>query len=356
MNSRERILAAIHLQQADRVPCSPHLAPATVLNMPAEEWRALLEETDVTMSVSALGDTQIFGGQALIDNTRTGRDGDTITTNIETPQGLLRSRQVRTPETSWLAEHMFKSLQDVDKALSIPYSPPAFDVTGYKEWVERIGDQGFVALGMPSAFRFCLDFFGSQELYLMMADDPDLVERLVATMNERLALYIEACCEKGVRSFWMGGSEHCGPGVVHPRLFRRMITPYDKRIVGIIHDYGGVVNLHTHGKLKDILDDILEIGVDVMSPIETGLRGDVTLAEVKARVGDRICLKGNLDDMAYLALEPADAVRAAAEDCIAQAAAGGGYILSGTDAGIYSSRWVESFLVMAEVAREHGYT
>jgi hypothetical protein len=31
-----------------------------------------------------------------------------------------------------------------------------------------------------------------------------------------------------------------------------------------------------------------------MSPIETGLRGDVTLAEVKARVGDRVCLKGNL--------------------------------------------------------------
>jgi hypothetical protein len=356
MNSRDRILAAIHLQEPDRVPCSPHLSPATVLNMPAEEWHTLLEGTDVTMSVGALGDAQIFGGQALIDHTRTWRDGDVITTEIETPKGLLRSRHVHTPETHWVAEHMFKSLEDVDRVLSIPYTPPAFDVTEYDEWVERIGDQGFVALSMPSAFRFCLDFFGSQTLYLMMADDPDLVERLVSTMNERLALYIGACCQKGVRSFWMGGSEHCGPGVVHPRTFRRMVTPYDRRIVGIIHDYGGVVNYHTHGKLKDILDDILEIGVDVMSPIETGLRGDVTLAEVKARVGDRICLKGNLDDMAYLALEPADVVRMAAEECIAQAAAGGGYILSGTDAGIYSSHWVESFLVMAQVARGHPYT
>ena len=52
---------------------------------------------------------------------------------------------------------------------------------------------------------------------------------------------------------------------------------------------------------------------------------------------------------------PKDVVRAAAEDCIAQAAEGGGYILSGTDAGIYSSHWVESFLVMAEVARTHTY-
>ena len=355
MSSRERILTAIHLQEPDRVPCSPHLAPATILNMPAEEWRALLEQTDVTLSVSALGDTQIFGGQALIDNTRTVREADAIVTEIETPKGLLRSRQVRTEETRWVAEHMFKSVEDVDKVLSIPYTPPAFEVSEYEGWVERIGDQGFVALGMPSAFRFCLGFFGSQELYLMMADDADLVERLVATMNERLATYIETCCKKGVRSFWMGGSEHCGPGVVHPRTFRRMVTPYDKRIVSLMHDHGGVVNLHTHGKLKDILEDIAEIGVDVMSPIETGLRGDVTLAEVKARVGERICLKGNLDDMAFLALAPADEVRRAAEDCLAQAAEGGGYILSGTDAGIYRPEWVASFLVMAEVARGYWY-
>ena len=122
--------------------------------------------------------------------------------------------------------------------------------------------------------------------------------------------------------------------------------------MSIIHEYGGIVNYHTHGKLKDILDDIAEIGVDVMSPIETGLRGDVTLAEVKARIGDRVCLKGNLDDMAFLALEPEATVRAAAADRIAQAAAGGGYILSGTDANVYSPEWVESFLTMAEVAKK----
>jgi uroporphyrinogen decarboxylase len=188
-----------------------------------------------------------------------------------------------------------------------------------------------------------------------MADDADLIEQLVATMNERLAIYVEECCVKGVRSFWMGGSEHCGPGVVHPKSFKRMVTPYDARIVRIIHECDGIVNYHTHGKLGDILDDIAEIGVDVMSPIESGLRGDVTLAEVKARIGDRVCLKGNLDDMAFLALASREEVRAAAQDCIAQAAEGGGYILSGTDAGIYSPEWVQSFLVMAEVAASHCY-
>jgi hypothetical protein len=356
MNAHDRLLAAIRRQPTDRVPCAPHVSPAIARSMPADEWQALLDHTDVTMSVGALADTQIFGGQYLLDHTTVRRDGDTTSTEIETPQGLLRTRQVRTRDASWVEEHLVKDVHDVERLLSIPYSPPAFDVDTYWAWEAELGEQGLVALGMPSAFRFCLGVLGSQPLYTLIADDLELVERLVATMNERLAAYVEACCEKGVRSFWMGGSEHCGPGVVHPRLFRRLITAYDTRIVAIMHDHDALVNYHTHGKLHDILDEIAAIGVDVLSPIETGLRGDVTLAEVKQRVGDRICLKGNLDDMAFLALASPDEVRAAAEDCLAQAAEGGGYILSGTDAGIYRPEWVESFLVMAEVARGCRYS
>lgn len=355
MNSRERILAATRLQEPDCVPCSPHVGPAMVEQMTAEEWHALSAKTDVTMSVGALGDAQIYGGQYWLDHSVVAHEGNLIITRVETPRGVLTTRQVLTREASWVAEHCYKMPEDVDKLLSVPYHRPSFEVTAYRAWEERLGEEGLVALGIPSAFRFCLGFFGSEMLYLAIADQPDLVEHLVATMNERLALYVQTCCWKGVRSFWMGGSEHCGPGVVHPRVFRRMVTPYDKRIVEIIHDHSGIVNYHTHGKLDDILDQIIEMGVDVMSPIETGLRGDVTLAEVKARVGDRVCLKGNLDDMAFLAQALPGEVRAAAEDCIAQAASGGGYILSGTDAGIYDPRWVQSFLVMADVARAHGY-
>jgi hypothetical protein len=326
-----------------------------VAQMAPEEWEALLTRTDVTMSVGGLSDEQIFGGQYWLDHSAVRREDGATTICIETPKGMLRTRRVATPETSWVAEHYYTTPADVERLWSVPYDLPAFDVAAYQQWKERVGEEGFVALGVPSAFRFCLGFFGSQQLYLAIADQPDLVERLVATMNERLARYVAACCQKGVRSYWMGGSEHCGPGVVHPRTFRRMITPYDKRIVDLIHEHGGIVNYHTHGKLHDILEEIAEIGVDVMSPIETGLRGDVTLTEVKARVGDRICLKGNLDDLAFLAQAGPEAVRAAAGACIAQAAAGGGYILSGTDAGIYSPQWVERFLLMAEVAQRHPY-
>lgn len=355
MNSKERLQAAIRLETPDRVPCAPHIAPRLVDQMTPQEWHDLLTQTDVTMTVGALGDAEIFGGAYWQRHRQVTQQGNEIITRVETPAGWLTQRTVKTTEANWRADTFFQDRADIEKVLSIPYEPPTFDLSPYWEWTEKLGDQGTIDLSMPSAFRFCLGFFGPQNLYYMIADEIDLIERLVATMNERLAGYISACCQQGIPSFWMGGTEHCGPGVVRPTCFKRLITPYDKRIVAIMHEHGATVNLHTHGKLKDILDDIAEIGVDVMSPIETGLRGDVTLAEVKARVGDRICLKGNLDDMAFLALASEAEVRAAAEDAIQQAAAGGGYILSGTDANVYHPHWVENFLVMAEIAAQHTY-
>jgi len=355
MKSQERLLAAIQLKEPDHVPCAPFLSPQVVAQMSSTEWQRMLKETDVTMSVSILGDLAVFGGQYYIDHVSTVREGNVSITRIETPEGPLEMRQVQTPEATWTAEYMGKDERDVKRLFSIPYEPPSFDTKVYDGWRERVGNEGLVALGICSPFRLCLGFFGSEGLYLRLADEPGAIERLVAIMCERTEVYVRAACEKGIRHFWMGGSEHCGPGVVSPRYFRRMVTPFDKRIVDIIHEYGGTVNQHMHGKMRAVLDEIVEIGCDVISPIETGLRGDVTLAEVKARIGDRICLKGNLDDMAFIAQASPEEISEAAEDAIAQAAEGGGYMLSGTDAGVYHPRWVHNFLVMARVARAHPY-
>lgn len=355
MTSKRRLLTTIQNDEADRVPVGPHVPPSMVQQMSNEEWQALRQRTDVTMSVSALSDVEIFCGAARKRVRRIERQGDTLKETIRTPKGTLRADRRVTRDASWTTEYLVKTGEDVEKLLSIPYAPPDPDVTVYHEWVNRLGEDGLVALGMPSPFRLALGVFGSQNLYVQMADDIGVIEQIVSAFAPRVQDYVERCCENGVRAFWMGGSEHCGPGVVNPRIFGRLVTRYDKDIVRVIHEHGAIVNYHTHGKLRDILDDIAEIGVDIMSPIETGLRGDVTLAEVKERVGDQICLKGNLDDMAFLMVEDESVIREAAQRCIDAAADGGGYILSGTDAGIYRPEWVEAFLVLAEVARENPY-
>ncbi|MFP3895286.1 MAG: uroporphyrinogen decarboxylase family protein [Anaerolineales bacterium] len=355
MTSRKRLLMAIQHQEADRVPVAPHISPAMVEQMSDEEWHTFLQHTDITLSVGALSDIEIFCGAARKRIRHIERQEDTLKETIRTPKGTLTAERRITRDASWTTEYLVKTKKDVEKLLSIPYVPPNPEPTAYHEWTERIDKEGLVALAMPSPFRLALGVLGSQNLYMQMAEDVGVVEEIVAAFAPRVEDFVERCCEKGVKSFWMGGSEHCGPGVVHPHTFTQLVTRYDKGIVRLMHDHDALVNYHTHGKLRAILDDIAEIGIDIMSPIETGLRGDVTLAEVKEKVGDRICLKGNLDDMAFLMIEDEKTIRKAAQRCIDAAAEGGGYILSGTDAGIYRPAWIKAFLVLSEVAQENPY-
>ncbi len=355
MNSRARLLTTISGGTPDRLPCAPQLGVDMAMVMPPAEWDALRTACDVTPTISILGDPEVFGGQWYVDRKRVTRTGDDTIIEIDTPKGKLRSVHHATPEATWTAEHLFKDTGDIERMLSIPYEPPAVDASRYFAWEERLGDDGLLALGVCSSFRFIYGALGSQAIYELIADDVDLVEQVIAETGRRLMIYLERCLDAEVRSFWMGGSEHCGPGVVHPRFFRRLVVPYDTPAVALIHARGGIVNYHQHGRLKDILDDIAEIGPDVLSPVETGLRGDVTLAEAKARLGGRVCLKGNLDDMAFLALATEEEVREAARDCVRQAAEGGGYILAPCH-NIQAVGPAENVVAMYEAGYEYGWT
>jgi hypothetical protein len=54
--------------------------------------------------------------------------------------------------------------------------------------------------------------------------------------------------------------------------------------------------LHCHGRLKDLLDFFGELGADVLEPVEVlpAKTADVTMTEVKEKLGDKMCLAGGL--------------------------------------------------------------
>jgi uroporphyrinogen-III decarboxylase len=66
-------------------------------------------------------------------------------------------------------------------------------------------------------------------------------------------------------------------------------------MVEMIHRYGGYARLHSHGRLKDILDRICATGCDGLDPIEPPHQGDVELAYVRERYGRQLVLFGNLE-------------------------------------------------------------
>ena len=62
-----------------------------------------------------------------------------------------------------------------------------------------------------------------------------------------------------------------------------------------IQRYGGYARIHSHGNLRAILDDIVDMGPDGLDPIEPPPQGDVELAYVRQKYGRHLVLFGNLE-------------------------------------------------------------
>jgi len=66
-------------------------------------------------------------------------------------------------------------------------------------------------------------------------------------------------------------------------------------MIEVIHKHGGYARIHSHGKLRAILDDIVAMGADGLDPIEPPPQGDVELAYVRQIYGKNMVLFGNLE-------------------------------------------------------------
>ena len=81
--------------------------------------------------------------------------------------------------------------------------------------------------------------------------------------------------------------------------------------------------------------------------------GDIDLAEAKQMIGDRVCLKGNIDIVYVIKNGTPDMVRSSVRKAIEDAASGGGFILSTSDS-IRDASPRENVLAYFQTARESG--
>jgi uroporphyrinogen-III decarboxylase len=66
-------------------------------------------------------------------------------------------------------------------------------------------------------------------------------------------------------------------------------------MVDAIQLEGGFARIHSHGNLRDILDDIVATGCIGLDPIEPPPQGDVELSYVREKYGEQLVLFGNLE-------------------------------------------------------------
>ena len=95
--------------------------------------------------------------------------------------------------------------------------------------------------------------------------------------------------------FWFGGSEQATPPMMSPRMYDALVAKYDGPLFELVHQHDCYVHVHCHGKISGILDRLVELGVDLLNPVEPPPQGDIEMGEAKRRVDGRITLMGNIE-------------------------------------------------------------
>jgi uroporphyrinogen decarboxylase len=115
--------------------------------------------------------------------------------------------------------------------------------------------------------------------------------------------------------------------VFSPALFRQMIRPCVERIISCIREIRPEIKimLHSDGAVSKLLPDFIEIGVDVLHPLEPvpGL----CPAQIKKEYGNAISFLGGID-ISHAMLGSIEDVRNDVDRCMRDLAPGGGYILA----------------------------
>ena len=182
----------------------------------------------------------------------------------------------------------------------------------------------------PCVFEMYWRLRGMQGALVDMIEAPDLASEMLRRCAD-FALFLaeKAMVEFPLDWLWTGDDVASQEGMMFsPRLWRSLIKPELKRLFAAGKAHGLWVAYHCCGALRPILPDLVEIGLDVLNPLQGNCPG-MDPFELKREFGDRLAFMGGVDTQDLLprgtALQVGRAIAALLEG---MTAGGGGYILA----------------------------
>jgi uroporphyrinogen decarboxylase len=253
------------------------------------------------------------------------------------------------------------TLEDIDAfEWPDPHQPAMFD--GLREqaknWYENtgyiVGADG-IKIGV---LQTAAQIRGYDKLFLDFAINPDIahvvLDKVSAITNEMYRKYMQAVGDYVQVVVITDDQGTQNSLMISPAMFREFIKPRLKTQIETIKASADVkVLMHCDGAILPIVEDLIEIGVDILNPIQTVVKGFEDTLALKEQFGRRICFHGGIDVQQVLPNATVEQVKAEVALRIRDLGRAGGYILAPCH-NINIDIPVENVLTTFDAAREYG--
>ena len=258
---------------------------------------------------------------------------------VATPDGELTWEQATNEYTTFNTEHVIKHRADAEMFLK--HMPAGkLDKKLLSKWYDRTGDSGIVrlqvaAFAQPGPWQEFCELAGTQQAIVWAMEEPEFVHFFLEEMTRYKINFVHHEMAGAKIDLVEHGGGAASGNVISPAMFDEFCAPYDRRIIGALHEAGFLVVYHTCGGMMAFLENIPANGCDASETCSPpGVGGDITTEKrpiVKKTLGSKVALIGGLDQSGILEQGTAAMVEQEVESLFTTLGKGGGYICSASD-------------------------
>lgn len=379
LTSRQRVLTVLNHEVPDRVPIV--LGPSNATGVKMATYQKIKQLIGVQAEDRYLYDWPELGTADMDEATLVRLHSDVRGVLDLEPASVMERNQRREPHSphfnSWGGGAIesepgswFPAIHPLDEATTIAeieaHPWPDMDdptrVAHVKAAAQKLADENQYAIVATPWLLFPLErAFEMQRMdkFLMnMVKRPDfaraLLEKNLSLCKTLMGHFLEALGDN-VDIIKIGDDLGMNNSLLmSPKMYRQILKPIHAEYIAFIKARTKAkLMFHTDGDVLPLIPDFIEMGVDILNPIQTSAGKMADLAELKKQFGKQIIFCGGIDTLRILPFGTPQEVRDEVKRVISILGEGGGYMLGAVHT-VMADVPAENVLAMVDAAVEFG--
>lgn len=231
-------------------------------------------------------------------------------------------------------QHPMENFQSLEEFQKYPYPDPVKDYKwdGFAEKVAELKERDLIVVASMAITIFEIAWYlrGMERFLIDMMTDPELacyhMDRITSIRCECARRYVMA----GVDVLHIGDDVATQIDMMmSPDVWREFLKPRLKKVIDAAREVKEdiIIDYHSDGNIQKIIPDLIEIGVDVLNPVQPECMDPV---EIKQQYGDRLSFRGTIGTQTVMPFGTPEEVDEVCREMIQKVGKGGGFILAPT--------------------------
>jgi uroporphyrinogen decarboxylase len=374
MNHKERVLMALDHEEPDRVPVDLGGRQTTFMVETYEQFKSHLGINDLPTKMMSHKWQTVYVDEQILN--RFSIDCRHVRPPVKAEPEFSETAEAKiTFVDEWGVKRIIDAgyasiidyplqtatLQDLE-AYEWPNPAEIFDYTSIRNQALQLHSEGEYAIvgnmGSPvNIFEQSWYLRGLTEFFMDLVDNKDFAHELMSKITEirkQNAKYFLSEVGEYLDVFQLADdlAMQNGP-YMSPQLYREMIKPYQVELFRFVKQLTPAkIYYHSCGSVTRLLDDLIDVGVDILNPVQISADGMET-DQLKQRFGNKLSFWGAMDTTEILPNGTADNVRNEVRRIIHDLAPEGGFVLASVH-NLQPDIPPENILAMFEAASQYG--